>query len=290
MVFRLAFLLFNIGNVLLLMQILKRVNPEKTLAGIILYAWNPIVVVMGQSKTDTVMVFFFFLATLLLVSNHQRLAVISFVLSVFIKLISIPLLGIYFLQKLRLKKWREFFEGVLIALATILVINLPFWEGTGMIQNHLDVILGESGVGLPESIRIIIVPLTLGAIFAFFWYQDGTHRRLFLAWAIIMMGMSLLVLRISNAWYHMTFLAVVSVLLHWRMVAISLAITFACFLFTSWYTTFGGDFRVPDIFDLPRILVYVTPAGLVVLGMIFFHLFKKWRSVKENPATGKGSP
>ncbi|MDQ2998298.1 MAG: hypothetical protein M3R61_14770, partial [Chloroflexota bacterium] len=64
LLYRILFLLFNIANLALIARILRTVHPQRQLAGLVMYAWNPIVVAYGQSKVDTIMVFFLLLAVL----------------------------------------------------------------------------------------------------------------------------------------------------------------------------------------------------------------------------------
>lgn len=272
LVFRLAFCLFNLANLALIALILRRWKPRFILAGLVFYAWNPIIAIQGPSKTDTVMVFFLLLAALLLLYKFHRSAVVAMALSVLIKLMTLPLVAFYFLRQLKMKMWREFAVGVGLFSLTVVVINLPFWEGASLITSHLDVAIGESGSTLPGLVRY----LSIAIFFLFFiWLarmQDGGHEKLLLAWSLVALFMSIFLVRVYNSWYHTMLIAVVSVVLEWRVTLLTFALTFSAFMFNTWYSTFTKDFRPPELFALPTRVVYFAPAVciLAVMALIFF--------------------
>ena len=99
-----VFLLFNLANLLLIARILQAVQPRQLLAGLGCMLWNPIVIAYGQSKVDTVMVFFLLLAALALVQEKRKLVVIALGVSALVKLITLPLIAVYWLYTLRSRR------------------------------------------------------------------------------------------------------------------------------------------------------------------------------------------
>jgi hypothetical protein len=85
LLYRLVFMLSNLANLALLAQILQAVQPRRVLAGLVLYAWNPIVIPQGQGKVDTMMVFFLPRAALALVRDRRKLAAVAPGASVLVK-------------------------------------------------------------------------------------------------------------------------------------------------------------------------------------------------------------
>lgn len=285
--FRLAFLLFNLANVAMIAMILRRFNPRYLLAGVILYAWNPIIAVQGQSKTDTVMAFFVILSILLLVYERKRLAIVPLTASVFIKMMTLPFLGLYLLRELKLKRWRELLVALVLIGVTVMAIHIPFWEGSSMIRSHLLVILGQTGRWFPEIIRYLAILISVLAVIGLTYMQDGSHRRLLLAWALIALCMSLFFVRVSLSWYHITFIAIISVLLNWRLVLITVALSFSAFLFNIWYATFSDAFRVLEFFDVPKFFIYLIPtcAAILVIAVVSFFQ-RKYGAANLQPIVG----
>jgi hypothetical protein len=284
LVFRLAFCLFNLANVALIFMILRRWKPRFILAGVLFYAWNPIIAIQGCSKTDTVMVFFLLLAMLLLVYKFHRAAVLAMTFSVLIKLMTLPLMAFYFLRHLKLKMWRELSISFGIFALTVVVVNLPFWEGASLITSHLDVAIGESGTTLPSLVRYLAIAIF---VFFFLWLariQDGSQEKLLLAWTLVALFMSIFLVRAYNSWYHTMLIVIVSVFLEWRVTLLTFALTFSAFIFNSWYSTFTKDFRPLELSALPKQVVYLAPAVGILAVIVLISLFKKRRQLKANQA------
>jgi hypothetical protein len=275
--FRTVFFLFNLMNVTLITLILRKNHPRYVLAGILLYAWNPIIVVLGQSKVDSVMMFFLLLAFLFLVHERKGFAVVSMTLSVFVKLITLPLVVFYFLREIKLKKWRDVILGVSLFVITAVVVTLPFWEGASMLKSHTEVAIGEAGASLPWMVRFLIVP-SFALFFLWVGYlQDGSDERLLLGWSLIALSVSLFLVRIHNSWYHITFIAIASIFLNWRIVLVAIGLTFSAFLFNMWYSTFTDEFRVPELSNLPTLMVYLAPACVMIIFVTVIYVLKRLR-------------
>ncbi|HKF94943.1 MAG TPA: hypothetical protein VKB96_10175, partial [Gammaproteobacteria bacterium] len=137
LLYRTLFLLFNIGNVALIARILRMVTPQRQLAGLVMYAWNPIVVAYGQSKVDTVMIFFLLLAVLALLQEKRKLVLVVLGISALVKLITLPLLAVYWLYLLRARGARELVISTALLALTVLALYAPFWYGPELLGMQL---------------------------------------------------------------------------------------------------------------------------------------------------------
>jgi hypothetical protein len=90
LIYRLALMLFNMANLMLIAIIAYRLNPLFVSTALVIYGWNPIVIVHAQSKSDTLMALLLLLAVLFFVRGHRLIAVGALGLSVMVKLITLP--------------------------------------------------------------------------------------------------------------------------------------------------------------------------------------------------------
>jgi hypothetical protein len=256
-----------VANLLLVGGIRRRVAPRHLLPGLVFYGWNPIIFVTAESKTDTVMVSFWLLAAWLLVRERPRLAVVSMGLSVLVKLITLPLLGVFLLRELRERRWRELAIAGALLGAVGLAAYAPFWEGPSILRHHLGVAVGESGAGAGGSLQSLLLPA-----FALFTLGVGLTRRrhaesLFAGWVLVMLFFGLFMVRFYNAWYLTTLIAVASLCRRGWLAAMAGGLSFSAFLFSSWYSTSNPRFVLPDLFEVERIVVFLAPAALLGLGV-----------------------
>ncbi|MGH2522069.1 MAG: hypothetical protein ACRDH2_06155, partial [Anaerolineales bacterium] len=220
LVYRAAFLLFNLASLALVAAILQKFNPQYWLTGVILYAWNPIVALHGQSKVDTVMVFFLLLGILLLLTARgvrRAVALVAFALSVFIKLFTVPLLAGYWLWELRAGQWRRVLRDVLVFAITALVIYAPFMEDPGLIVRTNMNLLVRAAPAIPVPFRLL-----LAGGFALFllWAgraYEGRPATLLGSWAIVGLSFSLYLANLGLAHYLITLIAVASLAPNWRV-------------------------------------------------------------------------
>ena len=273
LVYRFALLGFSVANLLLIVLILRQLNVRHVLAGIVLYSWNPIVVLFGSSKTDTVMVFFLLLAILLLLVERKKIAVVSMGLSVLVKLITIPFVAVYLLSTLRLKQWRQFTVDTALLALTALILYLPFLEDPRLFLWLLK-LLDEDGA---SATGLVIVSTLFKAVFVLAIAYVGLKphrdkRQLLWQGAVVMLLFSVFLTRVSLSWYLLTLIGLVSLVRDWRLALTTISLSFLSFLFNTWQSTFGGGFDAPSMFDVPRFVVYVGLAA-VVAGAVW------WRSI-----------
>jgi hypothetical protein len=266
-VYRAALLAFHVANLGLIAAILHRLNPSHLLTGLIVYAWNPIVVLRAQSKADTVMVFFLLLAIFWLVSTaYHRLAIIPLTLSVLVKLITLPLLAVVILSEIRRRNWRQVIVSLGLVGVTVVIVYLPFIRGPDLLISHMK-LLGKSGSAAPDDLKPVLV-----ALFALLIAGIGLTRRddrvdLLRGWALVLLFFALFLTRLTLSWYLITLIAVVSLIRDGRIVMLAVTLSFSSFLLNAWNATSNKVFRLPDI-ATPRLVVYLALPVLSVLLVI----------------------
>lgn len=274
LLYRFTFLGFNLASLALVALILRRLRPRKALAGVVLYGWNPIVASYGQSKVDTLMVFFLLLAIFALVLARRRLALVALGLSVLVKLITLPLVAALLLRQIRARRWRDLAESALLLGGTALLLYAPFWEGPGLLQQHVG-LLGQGAAAEPPAMRLIA---RVGFTLAVLWVGLARERgpmTLIRGWAVLALLFSIFLTRLGFSWYLLTLIALVSTAVEWRLALITIALSFASFLLNAWDAVSIGPSRLPDLFSLPRILVYLAFVAAAALGLLAVELVRR---------------
>ena len=265
--YRSVFLLVNAVNLGLIVHIFDALQAPGRLAGVVLYAWNPIIIAYGQSKVDTLMVFFLLLAVLALALSRRRTAVVALAISVCVKLITLPFLAVYLLWQLRAGKWRELLVSVLLAVLTAAIVYLPFWEGPDMIRMHIGLLASASGAR-PAALDLF---LKAGFVLVLLWVglrSEPGMKGVIQGWALVALLFSVFLSRLGLSWYLMTLIALVSLAKEWRMALIALALSFASFFLNAWDSASNNTVALPDLFSLPRLVIYLLFMGTVGLGVL----------------------
>jgi hypothetical protein len=137
MAFKLVLGAFWAGCVALLALIMRRLAPDRTLAAVVLFAWNPIVLyeTIGQGHNDIVLVFWMLLAAWLLIERRYMLALVALIGGALFKYIPLLLIPAAFFIA-----WRDLGNGrarlrllaftFLIGGALFVAAFAPFWRGT----------------------------------------------------------------------------------------------------------------------------------------------------------------
>lgn len=127
------FLAISIG---LVAVILRRVAPERALTGVVLLAWNPVVLyeTMGNGHNDIAMTVWLLAAVWAILSQRYTLAILALwvgALVKFIPLLLLPLAGLIALRNLPdLRARLRFLAVTALASAGLVVIAYgPFWYG-----------------------------------------------------------------------------------------------------------------------------------------------------------------
>jgi hypothetical protein len=268
LLYRTVFLLFNLANLLLIVRILQAVQPRLLLAGVTLYAWNPIVIAYGQSKVDTVMVFFLLLSALALVQEKRTLAVIALGLSTMVKLITLPLIVVYWLYTLRSRSLRELaLHSALLGLMVI-VLYAPFWYGPELLIVQLQQLLNVTDAGTSIARMLLYAGFILGVAWVGLW-RDGQAKNMLAGWALVMLLLALFVTKFGFSWYLMALIAVASLALDWRFALIVIVLSGASFFMNTWDSASNEVMKLPMLFPAPRfylqLFVSACALGVAVL-------------------------
>jgi hypothetical protein len=128
--------LFLLGSIALIAGVLKRHTSRSVLAGVLLLAWNPVVLyeVWGNGHNDIIMVFWVLLAVWAMLEKRYTLANLALVMGVLVKFIPALLLPVSVLVALtQLPDWRlrlrYLFLSALGGALLVFLAYAPLWEG-----------------------------------------------------------------------------------------------------------------------------------------------------------------
>lgn len=134
--FKLLSGLFLAGNIGMVAAILRRYAPERALAGVVLLAWNPVILyeTLGNGHNDIAMIFWVLVAAWLLLKRRYTLGVLAILVGAlfkFIPLLMLPTAGLLALRDLpnRRARLRFIFVTTIAALFLIGLAYAPFWAG-----------------------------------------------------------------------------------------------------------------------------------------------------------------
>lgn len=128
--------LFLVASMGVTAAILRRLAPERALAGVLFLGWNPVILyeTWGNGHNDIVMVFWILVAAWALIGRHHTLAILSLLVGALIKyipLLMLPAAGLIALRETRTTRRRLRFlvlTGILAGLLVTLSYG-PFWYG-----------------------------------------------------------------------------------------------------------------------------------------------------------------
>jgi hypothetical protein len=274
LLYRTVFLIFNVGNLALIAWILGRIQPQRQLAGLVMYSWNPIVVTYGQSKVDTVMVFFLLLVVVALVQEKRKLAMVVLGVSALVKLITLPLLVVYWLHTLRSRGMRELLIGSGLLGLAVLVLYAPFWYGPQLVSMQLQQFGNVADAG-PSMARLLVYAGFLVAVLWAGLSRDAHLDTMLAGWAIVMLLFALFVSRIGFSWYLMTTIGVVSLVLERRITLVVVILSFVSFLLNAWDSASNEVVQLPMLFAAPRFSMQLLFIGACILGLAVLEI--GWR-------------
>ncbi len=126
----------HIANALLIWHILGRIAPERRQLGTLLYAWNPVVIMVGVGggHNDIIMMTFVLFAFLLLLEERPMLGFASLTLAVLVKYVSLIFMAMYLFYILsQAVDWRQRLKQLArygaVFLGICAVSFLPLWGG-----------------------------------------------------------------------------------------------------------------------------------------------------------------
>ena len=285
LIYRVAFLLVNISNLILIAIIINNINLSFLIAGLVLYAWNPIIVILGQSKGDTFIVFFLLLAILLMVIERRNLTIVPLTLSVLIKMTTLPFLAVYLLMNLRRKKWRDYIIlGILFAI-TAAVFYIRFDLGD-YLTTQLVSIIGMSGGSAPDFFRNFMRVVFVVLIIVIGITRSGEKKQMILGWVILALFFSLFLINYGKVWYLIPLIALACLTPDWRTISTTYLLSFFGFLIYTWNSGFNKEFAAPVVISLPRYIIYL---GLLSVGLIAIGAVLLWKMLKQKKNGHVGS-
>lgn len=277
--YRLALLLFNGASLVLVILVMRAIDARRTVTAAVVYSWNPVIIMFGQSKTDTIMAFYVLLAAWVLVTRRRWLLSFALlVLSAFVKLLTAPLLAIYIIRSLKLRRWKEIMGVGLIAVVLFGLVALLLYSsapGGRMLLKYLGLLdkFGPSGSSILGNLRLLV---SVGLVLVAGLLQDGSDRRLFAGWAVVSLFFLVFITPFTLTWYLITAVATVSIVGSWHLNLLLLAASFTSFLFNFWDWTFTSAFPSPEFLHVSRSLFYMVLA--VAFGALFTAMSLFWRA------------
>ncbi len=124
---KIAMVLFDLGTMLILLAMLKQVG--RALSWIVIYAWNPLVVIeiAGSGHMDSIGIFFLLAGILFALKGRSIWASGVIGLAFVTKMAGLPLIA--FLEDLR-HRWKTVVLLVLACVAVIILCYLPFLDAS----------------------------------------------------------------------------------------------------------------------------------------------------------------
>jgi hypothetical protein len=270
LVFRTGLLFVSLGTLALLRVATRRILANRAVAGLAFWALNPVVIMNALARVDTLMMFYLALAVVLLSLGRKRWAAVALTLSVYVKLVTAPLLAVAALAEIRARRWRELLLGGVVIAATTVVVWGPFYD-----QNARELIVGYTRVAKAAEGSVGGATKTLAAGgFALLIAAMGLTRRdgianLIAGWLPVQFYFSLFFAKFASADYLLGFLLLVAVSMNVAWLLLAFGIAAAYFLFDEWY--FVGDvnvFPMPDLFPFPRAVVFSLPLAAAALALL----------------------
>jgi hypothetical protein len=230
--FRLIGLVAHLLNMVLIWSIVGRIKPEMRLSAVLLYGWNPLVLLASifMVHQEVVVVLFLLLAVLFLLRNAPLMGWIFALLAVLVSplyVIALPLLLVMVLRQARVLRlgrlvswWLTFW---LVTALVVVLAYAPYWPGLGlaglqanvlqvfwqsMAINSLDAALLNLPLQLPGALVWLLMPLHWSlvalAIVTFFlmfscWFSNSIELFVWCAsWVFLLL---LLLMPVYWPWY-----------------------------------------------------------------------------------------
>ncbi len=274
LLYRGTFCLLNCCNLLLVWSILRRLKPGMAFVGTLVYGWNPIVIVHGQSKIDTVMACYLLTGIYFLTRGRDRWGSIFLSLSVWTKLITLPMLAAAWLGDLRRRNWSRMAWAAVIFCLVTLAVYLPYGNLPDLIVRHLTQ-MDEAASKVPNLVRKGLTLLFLALTTIVGLRQNGDLQQLIRGWGVIALFFALFLTKLNLSWYMIVPIAIVALSAEWRLIAISTVCSFCTFLINLRDDSFNRSFPAPDLFGVPRFVVYLALPTLTVLVLLAYNLRRR---------------
>ena len=255
--YRLAFMGLSLGCLLLIVGILGTVSPNHVRAGIVTFAWNPIVILEGQSRVDTLMAFLTLSAVLLIV--HRRLAAgaAALTLSVLTKWITLPLLFCFVAGRFWRRQWTTILWMAMAAAVAAAAVYAPFLEDPAILGLHLEMLM-RGGSSAPDGLRWVLGAGLVALAVWFGRYQDEDRGIALWSWAILLLYFTAFLTKIGFSWYLIVPAALVALVRDVRIVIPFLMLGLAAFAFQMRDGSFNSGYDLVDLLPFDRFWVFLA--------------------------------
>jgi hypothetical protein len=222
------------------------------------------------------MVFFLLLAGLALVQEKRKLVVIALAISALVKLITLPLIVVYWLYTLRARGSRELVTHSFLLGMTVVALYAPFWYGPELLSMQIR-LLGTISDASPSMIRLL---LYAGFIVGVVWAglsRDGRAENMVAGWALVMIMFALCVTRLGFSWYLMIMIAVASLAVGQRFVLIVIPLSCVSFFMNAWDSASNEVVQLPSLFPAPRLYMQLLLVSVGALGVAAWEIGRRSR-------------
>jgi hypothetical protein len=208
--YRGALALLALANLFLVLLIVRRLRPGEVAVAAVAWGWNPIVVLFGPSKADTLMVFFVLLAVLALTRLRQQVAVVFLTLATFVKLLAAPFLVVLVLQQARRGRWRSVALSLALIAVVIAALYAPYSHPWALLADHLRLAntAGAGGTSANSGARLLLLGFGATLVVALSLRRDRDLPELLRLWAAIGLVTGVAVAAGEFPWYLLIFIAV----------------------------------------------------------------------------------
>ncbi|QBD80130.1 hypothetical protein EPA93_30790 [Ktedonosporobacter rubrisoli] len=241
--FRLMVLLGHLANTVLLWIILGRLRPTKRISATLLYAWNPLVLLLGitQAHQEIIVILFILLSVLFYQRRSPLLSIVFVLLAALINIVCLLLLPLFLRlaqqeigTRSGLQQLFSWLGVLLICLVVTALAYAPYWQGWGLAglqSSILQVLLPTNAVNSLAA-ALLNVPLKLPPYVL--WLLSPAHWVILSAIAVgctLLLGLWLadserLVL-LSSCWIFLLLLLLYPVYWPWYII-LPLALALAC--------------------------------------------------------------
>lgn len=258
--YKLLYAFFFIASIFLVYKILKYLSRPWTNFALMLFAWNPLIVLAPHISggNDILLLFWMLLAVYMAVTNRFHLATIFLTLSILVKYVTIiflPIFLVYYLfqETSFISKLTSLGRHLLIFSATSLLLFLPFWQGP-------EIFAGTLWVGKYFSANSVPGFLYMSLVSSGIYFSESLFKSIFEGLFVVILGFLSLRLLTSKTIFADKFL-------------IYLVLVMSLFLLIGKFWIFYKYFvwLIPLVYLLEKKYfswgVFLT--GLVVLGEIY---------------------
>jgi hypothetical protein len=188
--FRLLGLVAHLANTVFIWIILAKLKPEMRISGTLLYAWNPLVLLVGvcEMHYEIVVILFLLLATLFCQRRFFLLGWVCILLAALFNLLCLVLLPLFlrllWSETYVMKGGRRFLWWVALLLLSAIIVVLaytPYWQGwglTGFASSLRQVFLQDNAI---NSLNATMILLPMGLLSVLSWTAAPHHWMILVA-------------------------------------------------------------------------------------------------------------